>query len=92
MTYHINGGASSAQLWPDSPWLDFNMAQTFIGRIAFDLVRLKCGRCAHVPYMNRMRNVARAPLSHPPLGSETARGVLGVPAPGLAAIRRAGRM
>ena len=29
MTYHINGGASSAQLWHDSPWLDFNMAQTW---------------------------------------------------------------
>lgn len=29
MTYHINGGASSAQLWHNSPWLDFNMAQTW---------------------------------------------------------------
>lgn len=29
MTYHINGGASSAPLWHDSPWLDFNMAQTW---------------------------------------------------------------
>jgi hypothetical protein len=29
MTYHINGGASSAQLWHDAPWLDFNMAQTW---------------------------------------------------------------
>jgi hypothetical protein len=29
MTYHINGGASSAQLWHESPWLDFNMAQTW---------------------------------------------------------------
>jgi len=29
MTYHINGGASSAQLWHDSPWLDFNMAQSW---------------------------------------------------------------
>ena len=29
MTYHINGGASSAQIWHDSPWLDFNMAQTW---------------------------------------------------------------
>lgn len=29
MTYHINGGASSAQLWHDSRWLDFNMAQTW---------------------------------------------------------------
>jgi hypothetical protein len=29
MTYHINGGASSAQLWHQSPWLDFNMAQTW---------------------------------------------------------------
>jgi Protein of unknown function (DUF4038) len=29
MTYHINGGASSSQIWHDSPWLDFNMAQTW---------------------------------------------------------------
>jgi hypothetical protein len=29
MTYHINGGASSAQHWHGSPWLDFNMAQTW---------------------------------------------------------------
>ncbi len=29
MTYHINGGASSSQVWHDSPWLDFNMAQTW---------------------------------------------------------------
>jgi hypothetical protein len=29
MTYHINGGASSAPLWHASPWLDFNMAQTW---------------------------------------------------------------
>jgi hypothetical protein len=29
MTYHINGGASSAQIWHESPWLDFNMAQTW---------------------------------------------------------------
>lgn len=29
ITYHINGGASSAQLWHPSPWLDFNMAQTW---------------------------------------------------------------
>ncbi len=29
MTYHINGGASSAQLWHESSWLDFNMAQTW---------------------------------------------------------------
>ena len=29
MTYHINGGASSAQLWHKEPWLDFNMAQTW---------------------------------------------------------------
>ncbi len=29
MTYHINGGASSAQLWHNAPWLDFNMAQTW---------------------------------------------------------------
>jgi hypothetical protein len=29
MTYHINGGASSAPHWHDSPWLDFNMAQTW---------------------------------------------------------------
>jgi len=29
MTYHINGGASSADLWHDSTWLDFNMAQTW---------------------------------------------------------------
>jgi hypothetical protein len=29
MTYHINGGASSADLWHESPWLDFNMRQTW---------------------------------------------------------------
>lgn len=29
MTYHINGGASSSQHWHESPWLDFNMAQTW---------------------------------------------------------------
>ncbi len=29
MTYHINGGSSSSQLWHDSSWLDFNMAQTW---------------------------------------------------------------
>jgi hypothetical protein len=29
MTYHINGGASSADHWHDSPWLDFNMTQTW---------------------------------------------------------------
>jgi len=29
MTYHINGGASSADHWHDSAWLDFNMAQTW---------------------------------------------------------------
>lgn len=29
MTYHINGGASSSQIWHESPWLDFNMAQTW---------------------------------------------------------------
>jgi len=29
MTYHINGGSSSAGLWHHSPWLDFNMAQTW---------------------------------------------------------------
>jgi hypothetical protein len=29
MTYHINGGASSAQHWHNAPWLDFNMAQTW---------------------------------------------------------------
>jgi hypothetical protein len=29
MTYHINGGASSSQHWHDTPWLDFNMAQTW---------------------------------------------------------------
>jgi hypothetical protein len=29
MTYHINGGASSAQIWHHAPWLDFNMAQTW---------------------------------------------------------------
>jgi hypothetical protein len=29
MTYHINGGASSSQFWHESPWLDFNMAQTW---------------------------------------------------------------
>lgn len=29
MTYHISGGSSSSQFWHDSPWLDFNMAQTW---------------------------------------------------------------
>lgn len=29
LTYHINGGASSSQIWHDTPWLDFNMAQTW---------------------------------------------------------------
>lgn len=29
MTYHTNGGASSAHLWHETPWLDFNMAQTW---------------------------------------------------------------
>lgn len=29
MTYHINGGASSADLWHDALWLDFNMTQTW---------------------------------------------------------------
>ena len=29
MTYHINGGASSSEVWHDAPWLDFNMAQTW---------------------------------------------------------------
>jgi hypothetical protein len=29
MTYHINGGSSSSQFWHDSPWLDFNMTQTW---------------------------------------------------------------
>lgn len=29
ITYHINGGASSSQHWHHSPWLDFNMAQTW---------------------------------------------------------------
>ncbi len=29
MTYHINGGASSSQIWHEAPWLDFNMAQTW---------------------------------------------------------------
>lgn len=29
MTYHINGGRSSSEWWHDSPWLDFNMAQTW---------------------------------------------------------------
>lgn len=28
-TYHINGGASSSQIWHEAPWLDFNMAQTW---------------------------------------------------------------
>jgi len=29
MTYHINGGSSSADLWHESTWLDFNMTQTW---------------------------------------------------------------
>lgn len=29
MTYHINGNNSSSQHWHESPWLDFNMAQTW---------------------------------------------------------------
>jgi hypothetical protein len=29
MTYHINGGASSSQIFHDADWLDFNMAQTW---------------------------------------------------------------
>ena len=29
MTYHISGGSSSSQHWHESPWLDFNMAQTW---------------------------------------------------------------
>ena len=29
MTYHINGGASSSQIFHDAQWLDFNMAQTW---------------------------------------------------------------
>lgn len=29
MTYHINGGASSSDLWHEAPWLDFNMTQTW---------------------------------------------------------------
>lgn len=29
MTFHISGGSSSSQFWHDSPWLDFNMAQTW---------------------------------------------------------------
>ncbi|MFO1499458.1 MAG: DUF4038 domain-containing protein [Verrucomicrobiota bacterium] len=29
MTYHINGGSSSGQMWHRAPWLDFNMAQTW---------------------------------------------------------------
>jgi hypothetical protein len=29
MTYHISGGSSSSQFWHGSPWLDFNMAQTW---------------------------------------------------------------
>lgn len=29
MTYHINGGASSGQIWHSAPWLDFNMTQTW---------------------------------------------------------------
>lgn len=29
MTYHINGGSSSSQIWHNAPWLDFNMAQTW---------------------------------------------------------------
>jgi hypothetical protein len=29
MTYHINGGTSSADHWHPAPWLDFNMAQTW---------------------------------------------------------------
>ena len=29
MTYHINGGASSSQVFHDAQWLDFNMAQTW---------------------------------------------------------------
>lgn len=29
MTYHINGGASSSQVFHEAPWLDFNMTQTW---------------------------------------------------------------
>jgi hypothetical protein len=29
MTYHIYGGKSSSEFWHDSPWLDFNMTQTW---------------------------------------------------------------
>jgi hypothetical protein len=29
MSYHINGGASSSQVWSQAAWLDFNMAQTW---------------------------------------------------------------
>jgi hypothetical protein len=29
MTYHINGGASSSEFYHNSPWLDFNMTQTW---------------------------------------------------------------
>ncbi len=29
MTFHINGGHSSSEIWHEAPWLDFHMAQTW---------------------------------------------------------------
>jgi hypothetical protein len=50
MTYHINGGASSAQHWHDAQWLDFNMAQTWSDyQNIYSMVRRDYGRTPAKP-------------------------------------------